>query len=157
MLPQNLLCFSPCNWDAGLFRPHQLMLRFAKEHNVYYLEEPVFDSEDFPFITFHTRSETLWKVVPHLPPGLGIAEQQEALEQLLKILFKSSASDSWMFWHCVPLYQDFIGLFQPKLVVYDKVPAIQNYRATNWDAIYKKVMLQLVGELNHSAAIRLNY
>jgi hypothetical protein len=157
MLPKNLLCFSPCDWDAGLFRPHQLMLRFAEEHNVYYFEEPVFDSGNFSFITFHTRSETLWKVVPHLPPELGSQRRQEALQQLVKILFRTSVSDSWMFWYCGPQYREFIDLFKPRLVVHDKVPSIQNYKDTNWDAVYKKVIVQLVEESGPSAAVSLNY
>ncbi|HEY0769093.1 MAG TPA: glycosyltransferase family 1 protein, partial [Sphingobacteriaceae bacterium] len=69
-LPTNLICFSHLRWDFVYQRPQHLLTRFSKDYNVYFVEEPVFDSDGDAFISFSKREENLWVGVPHLPNGL---------------------------------------------------------------------------------------
>lgn len=119
--PNNLLCFSPVRWDYILKRPQHLLLRFARDTNVYFFEEPVFDAAEETYLAYATRSETLWKVVPHLKPGLTSAQTISALAVLLDQFLENTCLSNWIFWYYTPYTLSFTKKHRPKLVVYDQL------------------------------------
>lgn len=121
MQPNNLLCFSPVRWDYVMKRPQHLLLRFAQQANVYFFEEPVFDAADEPFLSYSTRSETLWKVVPHLKPGLTSAQTISVLTVLLDRFLENTCMSKWIFWYYTPYAMSFTKKYRPRLVIYDQL------------------------------------
>lgn len=119
--PNNLLCFSPVRWDYILKRPQHLLLRFARQTNVFFFEEPVFDATGEPFLAYSTRSETLWKVVPHLKPGLTSAQTISILTILLDGFLENTCLSKWIFWYYTPYALSFTWKHRPGLVVYDQL------------------------------------
>lgn len=119
--PNNLLCFSPVRWDYILKRPQHLLLRFSRQTNVYFFEEPVFDAVDESYLVYATRSETLWKVVPHLKPGLTSAQIISALTVLLDQFLENTCLSKWIFWYYTPYAMSFTKKHRPKLIVYDRL------------------------------------
>lgn len=152
MLPRNLLCFSPYRWDNKMYRPQQLMARFADEINVYYFEDPVFDTNETSYLSFSTRSETLWKIVPHLPPHLTVIEITDALKELLNGFLKDANLNNWMFWHYTSMPLQFTKKCRPRLVVYDYVVEFEK-TPTNWDEVFEVVHKQIHKELSVSSII----
>ncbi len=128
MAPKNLLCFSHLRWDFLLQRPQQLLLRFADETNVYFIENPVFDAKDVPFFSFGTRSETLWKMVPHLKPGLTSDQVARCMVQLIDEFLENANLDHWTFWYYTPSALSFTKKYDPKLTIYDCMDEVSALR-----------------------------
>ena len=155
-------------------RPQQLLLRFAEEDtNVYFFEDPIFDAVEEAFLSFGMRSETLWKVVPHLKPGLTSAEITFCLAELLAGFLKYAKLDNWIFWYYACSALSFSKNYLPKVVIYDcieesAVSAIANKEAEilekelvkrsdlifktisfnrpvriNWDSVYQHIVHQI--------------
>lgn len=157
MLPKNLLCFSPYRWDLSMYRPHQLMLRFAEMSNVYYFEEPIFDSKKGSFLSFSTRSETLWKIVPHLMDGLTAEEINNSLGDLLNMLLMNADMENWMFWYYCPQPPRFTRKYHPRLAVYDFVVEPEDRRRTIWDDLFNTVYDQVIKEAGLSSIIEVQH
>jgi len=117
--PKNILCFSIHRWDFALRRPQQLLLRFSEDTNVYFFEEPIFDAAGEGFLSYSTRSETLWMVVPHLKAGLTSVEVTFHLAELLDKFLENAQLDNWIFWYYSCPALSFSKKYKPKLVIYD--------------------------------------
>lgn len=128
MAPKNLLCFSHLRWDFLLQRPQQLLLRFAEDTNIYYVENPVFDAKEEPYFSFGTRSETLWKMVPHLRPGLTSSQITRCMTQLIDGFLEKANLDDWTFWYYTAAALSFTKKYKPGLTVYDCMDEVSMFR-----------------------------
>ncbi|WP_158799645.1 hypothetical protein [Pedobacter sp. L105] len=141
--PRNILCFSSQRWDFVMRRPQQLLLRFAEQDtNVYFFEDPLFDAAEEAFLSFGTRSETLWKVVPHIKPGLTPAEVTSCLAELLARFLKHAKLDNWIFWYYTCSALSFSKNYRPKVVIYDCIDesAISASAITKVDPLEKELL-----------------
>lgn len=127
-LPTNLICFSHLRWDFVYQRPQHLLTRFSKDYNVYFVEEPVFDSDGDAFISFSKREENLWVGVPHLPNGLSKDEVNELLEDLLHKFLKKEDLSKFIFWYYTPMALAFTETFHPRLIVYDCMDELSQFK-----------------------------
>lgn len=128
MTPKNLLCFSHLRWDFLLQRPQQLLLRFAEHSNIYYVENPVFDAKEDPYLSFGTRSETLWKMVPHLRPGLTSSQITKCLSQLIDGFLENAKLEDWTFWYYTASALAFTKKYNPGMTVYDCMDEVSMFR-----------------------------
>lgn len=128
MTPKNLICFSHLRWDFLLQRPQQLLLRFAEQSNIYYVENPVFDAKEEPYLCFGTRSETLWKMVPHLRPGLTSSQITRCMTQLIDGFLENANLEDWTFWYYTASALSFTKKYNPGLTVYDCMDEVSMFR-----------------------------
>ena len=117
--PRQLLCFSHLRWDFVFQRPQHLLSRFARQLNVYFLEEPIFDSSGDSFLTICKKSAQLHIIVPHLPENLCAEEVNASMTWLLDQFFNHSNLNDWMFWYYTPMALTYSEKFKPRLVIYD--------------------------------------
>jgi len=153
MFPKNLLCFSPIRWDFTMYRPQQLLVRFADNTNVYFFEEPVFDATKDPFLTYSTRSETLWKLVPHLCANLSAQEINASLSLLLDQFLENANLDKWVFWYYSPIVLPFTEKHKPRLVIYDRLE--EQDHCADWNDIFLSVNQQIKSKLPLTDSIAL--
>src|SRR5213082_1391183 len=73
----DLLCLSHLRWNFVFQRPQHLMSRFAGERRVFFVEEPIFDSQR-PQLKIR-RDGHVRVVVPHLPDGMPPQAVNETL------------------------------------------------------------------------------
>jgi UDP-galactopyranose mutase len=126
--PSTLICFSHLRWDFVYQRPQHLLSRFATVFNVFFVEEPHFDSHGDPTLSFNLRSENLWVVTPHLRPHTSSDEAIKIQKILLdKFLSKSDPSE-YIFWYYTPMALSFSGHYQPALVLYDCMDELSNFK-----------------------------
>lgn len=118
-LPKNLLCFSHLRWDFVFQRPQHLMTRFAREQQVYFLEEPIFDAQGHDYLERAQRDGNVTLLVPHLAAGKSREEVQLALSNLLSEVLAGQSMCDWMFWYYTPMALQFSLMFQPALVIFD--------------------------------------
>jgi len=115
--PKNILCFSHLRWDFVFQRPQHLMTRFAKETNVFVLEEPVFDGHDHFLV--EKRSEKLTIITPHLTAHRGSGEDRITMRMLLADFLKNQFMTEWIFWYYTPMALQFSDNYCPALTVFD--------------------------------------
>ncbi len=127
-LPKNLLCFSHLRWDFVYQRPQHLMTRFSSFTAVYYVEEPIFDTSEKPFLTFSQRLPNLWVCVPHLPEGLSKNDVNKQLKELLNIFFINKDPRDFIFWYYTPMALEFSQKFTPGLLVYDCMDELSAFK-----------------------------
>jgi glycosyltransferase involved in cell wall biosynthesis len=124
----DLICLSHLRWDFVYQRPQHLMNRFARHARVFYVEEPVFDS-DVPRLEVSTRPTGVRVVVPHLPPGLSEAEANAAEQALLidDLLMEYEITD-YALWYYTPMALAFTQHLEPLAIVYDCMDELSAFK-----------------------------
>ncbi|NIJ52123.1 glycosyltransferase [Dyadobacter arcticus] len=104
------------------------MTRFAQNGNVYFLEEPLFDNPDGPYLKVEKKLPGLWVCVPHLPAG-GTQEQiNDQIKSLLELFFEDRESADFIFWYYTPVAFEFSRTFTPGLIVYDCMDELSAFK-----------------------------
>jgi glycosyltransferase involved in cell wall biosynthesis len=127
-LPKTILCFSHLRWDFVFQRPQHLLTRFAKDFEVFYMEEPIFDATDSDHYGYLERGENLVVMVPHIRPGLQHARINKALKKLLDdFIYERKAAD-YIFWYYTPMAMEFSRHYQPELTVFDCMDELSAFK-----------------------------
>lgn len=127
--PRNLMCFSHLRWDFVFQRPQHLLSRFGKDMNVYFFEEPLFDSDQEDHLNISNRGEKLRVITPHL--GKHKTERKltvSALTTLLACFFKDAVLEDWVFWYYTPMALEFSEKYKPKLTIYDCMDELSAFK-----------------------------
>jgi UDP-galactopyranose mutase len=114
-----LICFSHLRWHFVYQRPQHLMGRFAREHRVFFIEEPVASDALEPWLESHDVEEGIRIVVPRIPGTLAGPEVEPTLRALLDQMLATEGIRRPLLYYFTPLalkYSDQIGA---SLVVYD--------------------------------------
>jgi glycosyltransferase involved in cell wall biosynthesis len=126
--PSNLLCFSHLRWDFVYQRPQHLISRFANYLTVYYLEEPVFDSEKQAYLNFTEREDNILVGTPHLPQGLSQLQINNLMTSLVDQFFLSKNINDFAFWYYSPMPLQFSAKHLPKVTIYDCMDELSAFK-----------------------------
>jgi hypothetical protein len=131
----DLICLSHLRWDFVYQRPQHLMSRFAADRRVFYVEEPLYDS-DTPRLDVSPRSSGtlaggragVLVAVPHLPPGTPPAEAEDLQAGLLRQLLADHGVSLYVLWHYTPMAVTLTAGLDPVAVVYDCMDELSLFR-----------------------------
>ncbi|MCE6992651.1 glycosyltransferase [Dyadobacter sp. CY323] len=104
------------------------MTRFAQKGNVYFLEEPLFDVLETPYLQIEKKLPGLWVCVPHLPAGCSQEKTAEQLKTLLQSFFEVRNCANFIFWYYTPVAFEFSRSFKPDLIVYDCMDELSAFK-----------------------------
>jgi UDP-galactopyranose mutase len=126
MIQNDLICLSHLRWNFVFQRPQHLMSRFAAERRVFFIEEPVFDSEE-PVLREERRPGTqVCVVTPHLPPA---GDSNDTLRRLLAAYAQSKNIRNPIAWFYTPMaLESFPSSISPSVVVYDCMDELSMFR-----------------------------
>eukprot|EP00388_Colpodella_angusta_P001251 GDKJ01004059.1.p2 GENE.GDKJ01004059.1~~GDKJ01004059.1.p2 ORF type:complete len:377 (+),score=20.48 GDKJ01004059.1:714-1844(+) len=127
-MPANLICFSHLRWDFVYQRPQHLLNRFARHTNVYFFEEPIFDSDESNYLSLSKRKKNLQIITPHLLPNMKEEEVTAALTKLVDQLLVNFELDHCMFWYYTPQALKFTDKHKPKIIIYDCMDELANFK-----------------------------
>jgi glycosyltransferase involved in cell wall biosynthesis len=116
-----LICFSHLRWNFVFQRPQQLMTRAARQHEVFFFEEPMFEDTNEPRLDVRESPSGVRVAVPILPAGLTEAQKADAQRALLDKLLSTLTSDLLITWYYTPMALTFSAHLQPDLLVYDNM------------------------------------
>jgi len=119
MFPPNILCFSHLRWDFVFQRPQHLMSRFAKDSNVFMIEEPLYEACDDEHFSVDQRTENLTIITPYLRPHQSAEENITSMRRLLTEFLKTQDISEWIFWYYTPMALKFSDNHSPVLTVFD--------------------------------------
>ena len=78
----DIVCFSHLRWDFVYQRPQHLLTRFARRHDVLFIEEPVPSEGEARFVVTE-KAGGVRVAVPHLPHGIEAADADQILKRIV--------------------------------------------------------------------------
>lgn len=127
--PRNLMCFSHLRWDFVFQRPQHLLSRFGRDMNVYFFEEPLFDSDQEDYLDISAKGEKLRVITPHLCKHKTERRLTvSAITTLLGCFLKNSVLEDWTFWYYTPMALEFSEKFKAKLTIYDCMDELSAFK-----------------------------
>lgn len=126
--PDDLICLSHLRWHSVFQRPRQLMSRCAATRRVFFVEEPLFHRGPNALEVTPT-DEGVHLAIPHLQAGLGPAEVNAAMGQLLDELRAQHHVRHYALWYCTPTGLEFTRHLMPSLIAYDCMDEFAGFRS----------------------------
>ena len=123
----DIVCYSHLRWNFVYQRPHHLMSRFAQHFRIFFVEEPVFDT-DVAYIELSKPDQDLWVLLPHLPKDLAETEKDELLSYLLSDLLLQFNSIAHIAWYYTPMAMSFSKNLRSSLVIYDCMDELSAFK-----------------------------
>jgi len=118
-----IICFSHLRWNFVYQRPQHLMTRWARHHDVYYVEEPVWT--DGPDRLDISRSQDgVHIVTPHVASADAAGRQRGLLDTLLR----ERGIDKPILWYYTPMSLAYSAHLKASLVVYDCMDELAAFR-----------------------------
>ncbi len=115
----DILCLSHLRWDWVFQRPQHLLTRAAKDHRVWFVEEPVVDRIDGARLALARPHPNVIVVTPSLPEDLNDTAREEVLRGLLDLLLRSHDVSDYILWYYTPMALPFSRHLSPSGIVYD--------------------------------------
>jgi UDP-galactopyranose mutase len=123
----DLICLSHLRWDFVYQRPQHLLSRAAQNRRVFFLEEPIFDSE-VPRLDTSKRDGELYIAVPHLPQDCDDVTVTAMLRELTDDLLLQEHIKDYVLWYYTPMALAFTRHLQPLAVVYDCMDELSAFK-----------------------------
>lgn len=130
----DLICFSHLRWDFVYQRPQHLLTRFASDHRVFVIEEPIF-GDDGPRLEVSERENGLRVVEPHLPHGTDV---DAVMRDLIKSLASEQQLGDVVAWFYTPMMLRWADGLEPKAVVYDCMDELSMFKGASPELIERE-------------------
>lgn len=146
--PRHLVCFSHLRWAFVHQRPQHLMTRFAREYQVFFVEEPVVAEAAVPSLEVRRTDDGVWIVVPRIPAG---TDPRAAQRSLLDDLFAGFGLVRPILWYYTPMSLAFSDHLPAAAVVYDCMDELSAFQGappalrTREDALLARADLVFTG------------
>lgn len=127
----DLVCLSHLRWDFVYQRPQHLLSRCVQTRRVFFVEEPIFSSDNSCRLEISKRECGVWVVVPHLPDGID-EESAIALQRLLlDDLFAQAQIQAPILWYYTPMAVPFTKHLSSSAVVYDCMDELSAFKGAH--------------------------
>lgn len=114
----DVIVLAHMRWNSIMQRPQHLLSRCARQHRVFFIEQPT--EVDRPErMTISTPRPGVWTAAPHLPEGLTPREAEAAQRRLLDDLIARYRVRSYVLWYYTPMAVAFTRHLDPLATVYD--------------------------------------
>lgn len=121
----DIVCFSHLRWNFVFQRPQHLMVRWARNHRVFYFEEPIFGAK-MPHTTLQ-EDEGIAVIVPHLPDALSPEQQNILHAQLIDDVLKQHTIVHYIGWYYTPMALPYTQHLRPQALVYDCMDELSGF------------------------------
>jgi UDP-galactopyranose mutase len=134
---QDLICISHLRWDFVWQRPQHILSRLAQQYKVFFVEEPVTNTEiSEPLLDIATgRGDNPVTVIRLMQPaqedrwiGHGDPETQSTYERLLAQFFDQPGNKNRIMWLYTPMAAPFADVLKPDLLVYDVMDELSAFK-----------------------------
>lgn len=114
-----LLCLSHLRWRFVYQRPQHLMVRFARDYPVLYVEEPLASEAAEPWLEVRSEAAGVQVLVPRLPAQCEGEAAVAAQRRLLDRYLHETARTRLILWYYTPMSMAFSDHLVAERVVYD--------------------------------------
>lgn len=123
-----LICFSHLRWDFVFQRPQHLLTRAARQFEVLFFEEPIFEDTVRAHLSVRETPEGVTVVTPRLPSGLCPSECVVTQRRLLNMLLAGRMQNHIMAWYYTPMAMEFTVHLDFDCVVYDCMDELTGFK-----------------------------
>lgn len=113
-----LLCLSHLRWGFVYQRPQHVMSRLARDYDVLFFEEPVFEQVPSAHLRSHAVAEGVTVLVPVLPQG-SAERANEIQRALLDECLDARDKAPLLLWYYTPMSLSFSDHLEGQVVIYD--------------------------------------
>lgn len=121
-----LIVFSHLRWDFVFQRPQHLLSRAARDFDVCFIEEPVFDG-DKPTLHIHHRAPGLRVIQPVLPIGAGPGEAILHQGDIAEAMAAEAEGAPICVWYYTPMALAFGHRVAADVVIFDKMDELSAF------------------------------
>jgi len=114
----DVVVLSHLRWNFVFQRPQHLLSRCARQHRVFFVEEPI-PSDGPARMEISTPRPGVWVAAPHLPEGTSPLESETIQRRLLDALLAERRVRSFVLWYYTPMAMPFSRHLAPLATVYD--------------------------------------
>ena len=122
-----VVCFSHLRWNFVFQRPQHLLERFAKRHDVLFIEEPIFYDGDAKFVVTDTK-EGVKVAVPYLPHGTEPDETDRIMKGLVADLIAGQKFHDYIEWYYTPMMLEWSEQLNPVATIYDCMDELSAFK-----------------------------
>jgi hypothetical protein len=122
----DIICFSHLRWNFVYQRPQHLLSRFARQARVFFIEEPIFDT-DHSYHSIHEQNN-VHVVTLHLEEGLSSDEVVMKLRNMINGLLIEYRIGPFISWYYSPTALAFSHHLSPVLTVYDCMDELSAFK-----------------------------
>ena len=123
-----VVCFSHLRWDFVYQRPQHLLSRFSNLHDVYVIEEPIFEDVEKPELRLSPREGKVQVGVPVLPHGLSDSGRVHAQRQLVDELLAGLTTSRRIFWYYTPMALLFTRHLDADVIAFDSMDELSAFK-----------------------------
>jgi glycosyltransferase involved in cell wall biosynthesis len=127
-----LLCLSHLRWGFVYQRPQHVMSRLARDYDVIFFEEPVFEdlTEDraTPRLDHSQPGPGIEVIVPRLAHGLSEEQIVEAQRQLLDEMLLARGDAELLLWYLTPMSLAFTDHLKGNVTIFDCMDELSAFR-----------------------------
>src|SRR5688572_20529577 len=127
-MPKDVVCLSHLRWGFVYQRPQHLLSRFARNHRVYFVEEPV-PTDGVPRMERHVCPESGVNImVPQVPEGLSHPTQETITKLLLNNMILEQGISDYLLWYYTPMALAFSEHLKPLITVFDCMDELSAFK-----------------------------
>ena len=123
-----LLCLSHLRWGFVYQRPQHLMSRLARDYDVLFFEEPIFEGHAAPRLESHAAAPGVTLLVPQLPAGMRETQAIRAQRELLDAYLAEQQAAELLLWYFTPMSLAFTGHLRGQVVIFDCMDELSAFR-----------------------------
>jgi len=156
-----LLCLSHLRWDFVWQRPQHLMSRFARDRQVFFVEEPIFrdDAGEAPHGAILETREVDGVVVAQpvcRDPGPGGGAALDAMyARLVEQLVRDHDLQDVTAWFYTPMLLPAISRISPALVVYDAMDELSLFKGAPAELLPREERLLATADIVFTGGVSL--
>jgi UDP-galactopyranose mutase len=129
----DVVCFSHLRWNFVFQRPQHLMVRWAKERRVFFVEEAIYDEQPLEELKIRKCSSGVTVVIPLLRSVATAETQHLKIRRLLEKMFTDEDIKNYVAWYYTPmalLYSKLLAR-SAQATVYDCMDELSNFKGAS--------------------------
>ena len=126
----DVVCFSHLRWNFVFQRPQHLLSRCARDHRVFFIEEPLFEGTE-KTLRVVTTKEGVMTVVPVFPEGTPQDEIVSVRHSQLEKFFAEQKIQKYVAWYYTPMALDWVREDKAMVTVYDCMDELSAFKGAS--------------------------
>lgn len=126
-----LLCLSHLRWGFVYQRPQHVMSRLARDFDVIFFEEPIFEDLKFPWLDHSNPAPGVEVVIPRLAHGSSEEQITHAQRQLLDDLLATRDASELLLWYLTPMSLMFTDHLKGAVTIFDCMDELSAFRGAS--------------------------
>lgn len=127
----DLICLSHLRWNFVFQRPQHLLTRCAQSRRTFFIEEPIFQSDQPAHLEISNPVSNLWVIVPYLSDQLSENEISTAQQRLIDELLLDYQIEQYICWYYTPMAIAFTHHLKPLAVIYDCMDELSAFKGAS--------------------------